>query len=216
MAVDFHRLFLPHVIAILLFAGASAADESATDDYQFEDEIPLTEDDLKQIRALVLARYPMLASSPGIRWSMAWRNVRSIDSASVIYEPHTENAGLRLSYEAHCDRQPPARSWKCDHVKIRRYLQLENQDYEVRVLHEMEIDVALALIDATRPSEHPETAGHSVIPGTVILISHYGDGYRVVWGNPEGRGELGMHATLVSGGDPANPRDWQIGLFPTD
>lgn len=214
MAIYTQKLLLPFVVAIFAIPSAPAADESAADDFEINDEIPLTEHDLEQITALVLAEHPLLASSPGIKWAGAWRSVRSIDGATVIYHPHAEYAGFKQAFEAHCDRQAPVRTWTCDYVKIRRYLQLENQDWEVRVTHEMDIDMALALIEATRTALHATATDISAIPGTVILIAGYGDGYRVAWGNEDGYGELGMAAYLGEDGDPAQPGDWQVSLIP--
>ena len=75
------------------------------------------------------------------------------------------------------------------------------------------IEVALALIQATRGTVQTSRTGGSVIPETAIMILAEGDDYLVTWGSREGYQELAVKAHLRDYGNPARPEDWQAGMW---
>ena len=163
-----------------------AAGESTDTDYSLGDAVPLDEADLRSITLQVLERNPLLASSPGIKFASAQRSVRSTDIASIVYHPHAESAGIKQAFLVRCQRQIPNKSWTCGELEPRRYLQLESQDFEVRLAGDIGSEVALALIEATRGTVQAKATGRAGIPETAILIVPEGDSYLVTWGSPEG------------------------------
>jgi hypothetical protein len=104
----------------------------------FDELAPLPEDERQQITLSLLDRYPLLSASPGVKdaWSSPARPGVT-EGTVVIYYPHSEHHGIKEAFEAHCGRTYPEPTWTCDHVEIRRYLQLTSQDWEVRVRGEI-------------------------------------------------------------------------------
>jgi len=201
------------VIPVLLNAQLVAAEETSSADYLLGDSVPLDENDLQKITLQVLEKNPLLSSSPGIKFASAQRSVRSTDIADVIYYPHAESVGIKQAFQVQCWRQEPSQSWTCSPAEIRRYLQLESQDFEVRVKGKIGSEEVLALIQATRDTLQASVTDSSVVPQTVIMIFPYKDSYLVSWGSSEGYQELMVQARLTDGGNPANPEDWQAGIY---
>ena len=202
------------LVLILAAAGVSlvAAEETPAAEYTVGNSVPLDDNDLHTITVQVLERNPLLSSSPGIKYASAQRSVRSTDIADIIYHPHAETAGIKQAFQVQCQRQG-SQPWACDSVMIRRYLALDSQDFQVRIIGDLESEEAQALIQATRQTVQSSTAGGSAVPDTAIMIFPEGDSYIVTWGRPEGYQDLSVEARLAQGGDPANPEDWQASIF---
>ena len=207
------KITLALVISVLLAAQLFAAGEASSTDYSLGDSVPLDESELREITLQVLEKNPLLSSSPGIKHASAQRSVRSVDIADIIYYPHAESAGIRQAFQIQCRRQMPIKKWTCGEAEIRRYLQIEAQDFEVRVIGGIESHEALALIQATRETMRASATDGSVIPETAILIFPEGDRYLVTWGSPEGYQELAVEAHLRDDGNPTEPEDWQTNIF---
>jgi hypothetical protein len=151
------------------------------------DKVPLEDADLRSITLRVLETHPLLAASPGIKHAEAWRNPTT-DSAMIVFHPHSETAGIKTAYQAHCNRDIPNGAWACPADVIRRYVKLESQDFEVRVRGAIDLQGVLALIEAN-------------------------GGYHVAWGNRDGMGQVSVEAFLREDGNPANPDDWKVRLY---
>jgi hypothetical protein len=167
------------VISVLIAAPLVAAREASNTEYSLGDAVPIDESDLQNITLQVMANNPLLSSSPGIKFASAQRSVRSTDIASIVYLPHAESSGVKHAFQVRCLRQGPNELWMCDTVEIRRYVQLDSQDFEVRVAGNIGIEEALALIQATRGSVQASLTGGSVNPQTAIMIHSTGDAYLV-------------------------------------
>ena len=201
------------VIPVLLNARLVAADGTSTADYSLGDKVPLDESELRAITLQVLEKNPLLSSSPGTKHASAQRSVRSVDIADIIYYPHADSAGMKEAFQVQCRRQAPVKKWTCGDAEIRRYLQLETQDFEVRVTGGIGFDEALALIQATRGTVQASAIDGSTIPETAILIWHEADTFLVTWGGSEGYQELAVEAHLRDDGNPTDPEDWQTSIF---
>ena len=177
------------------------------------DEIALDEADLRMITLQVLERNPLLSSSPGIKVASAMRQDPSTDIADIIFYPHAEIAGVKHAFRVQCYRQNPSELWTCDEVRLRRYMQLESQDFEVRVVGDLGIEQVLALILATRGVAQASASDGSTIPNTANIVLPAGDGYVVVWGTEEGMGQLLVQAQLKKGGNASKPEDWQTRIL---
>lgn len=204
---------LPLIFTVLVATRLVTADETSSADHSLGGSVPLDESELREITLQVLEKNPLLSSSPGIKHASAQRSVRSVDIADVIYYPHAESAGIRRAFQVQCRRQMPIKSWTCGDTEIRRYCQLESQDFEVRVTGGIGYEEALALIQATRGTVQASATDGSVIPKTAILIWREHDTYLVTWGSPEGYQELAVEAHLRDDGNPAEPEDWQTNIF---
>lgn len=199
-------LIVPATIA----APAVAADEPRHREYYIGESVPLDQADLKDITAAVLQVYPLVASSPGVKFAHAQRSAQSTDIASVIFYPHTENAGVKQAVQVRCVRQVSATSWNCENPQMRRYLRLSSQEFEVRVSGGISNEGALALIEASRRF----MVTTSSIYTTAIQIIPDGDGSLLVsWGRAPDSQDLAMRAHLRAGADQAQPESWQISPF---
>lgn len=194
-------------LALLLASFAVVGDEP-----EIGEELPLSQAELDQISADVLAKNPLLASSPGIKFAHAQRSVRSTDIADIIFYPHAELAGLKQAFQVQCRRQGPVETWICSEAEIRSYLKLATQEFEVRVGGGIEMDVALALIEATRLVAHAAAIDQSKIANTAVAIWPRRDRYLVTWGSAEGFQTIITQAFLPDDGDPTDPADWQAEL----
>ena len=96
---------------------------------------------------------------------------------------------------------------------MRRYLQLDSQDFEVRVEGNIGIEEALALIEATRGTAQASVSDSSAIPEAAIIMFPLEDGYLVGWGSDDGQQELDVMAYLKKDGNPAKPEDWQTKIL---
>ena len=207
------------VLAAVAIAETTSPKGERTIELSVDDEVALTTADHDQITAQVLARNPLLSSSPGTKFSDARRSVWSVDTADyievadVIYYPHIETAGFKQAFQVQCSRQAPVESWTCGEAVIRAYLKLETQNFEVRVRDGIAVNEALALIAATRNTAQSSAINGSVVPETAIMIWSFSDKILVSWGSPEGYQDLIIEAHLRNDGDPINPDDWQANLY---
>src|SRR5262245_33230529 len=120
-------------ILAMLAARLAAAGEAPQADPALDTEIPLSDADLRAVTLQVLEQNPILASSPGIKAAFASRGPDTIQVANVIFYPHAETAGIKEAFQTVCRRESPDESWTCHPVRLRRYVKLENQDFELRV-----------------------------------------------------------------------------------
>lgn len=201
------------LLLFLLSAGSAGDASEAQSKYKLGDSVPLSQEDLDQITSIVLKENPLLASSPGIKFSDAQRSVRSTDLADVIWYPHTESGGFKYAFQVGCWRTEPETAWTCNEAEIRRYMQVDSQDYEVRVIGDLQNAEALALVEATRKLLAASRRTLSSVPTTAVLIRPKEDSYLVSWGSAEGYQDLFTLATLVEGGDPTDPDHWQTSLY---
>ena len=209
------------VVAMWPFGTALLADETSSTGYYTED-LELSDAELGDITSQVMAEYPMLSSSPGVKAAGATRHFNKfefdLDDAWVIFHPHTETAGIKQAYQVSCSRHVPDTDWDCDDVRIRRYLTLETQSFEVRMSGPIESDAALALIEATRRALPSELEDGSATPETAINLIPKADGssYLVVWGELEGYGTIMMEAHVLDGADASVPEGWLASVFTSD
>lgn len=204
-------------LCVQIAAPLLPAEETSRGEYSLGESVPLSEADLQNITLQVMQKNPLLSSAPGIKLASAQRSVRSTDIASIVYFPHAESNGIKQAFQVRCLRQAPGDVWMCGDVRLRRYLQLASQEFEVRVTADIASEVALALIEATRETVQASSTGRTAIPETAIMILPDGNGYLVSWGSPEGQEALTVRAQLRDDGNPANPEDWQTRMFePSD
>lgn len=206
------RMLLSAFIGVtLLHSPWVSADSRSFDDHSETDNVPLSQEDLRDITAQVLAKHPLLSSSPGIKYAEATRIYRwSEDVADVIYYPHSESAGIKEAFQVGCTRKIPSTAWTCEDATIRRYLAMVTQDFEVRVTGLISSDAAIALIEATRKVLPVRAADSSDVPDTAMKLSSYDDSATVTWVNFEGRSHLIVKGRLTEGGDPTRPEDWIV------
>jgi hypothetical protein len=182
----------------------------------------LDEADLRAITLQVLERHPVLAASPGIKFASAHRGIRipsangvvgNTDSANVVFYPHAESGGIKYAFHVQCQRHDPSESWTCGDAWLRRYVQLESQDFELRVVNNIGMDVVHALVQATRATALAGASVGTVMPEAAIIVISEGDGYLVAWGNDQGHQSVSVQAHLKENGNPAVPEDWQTEIF---
>ncbi len=194
--------------ALLLVAATARAQHSPGD------SVPLSESDLQQITRQVMQKHPVLSASRGVKAAHAQRSIRSTDIASIVFYPHGESAGMKQALQARCERRMPDEQWNCDDVRLRRYLPLDSQEFEVRVTAaSIRTGEALALIQATRDTVQANAAANSPAPQTAIMILPYYAGYQVTWGTPDGQQQLMVEAKLRAGGNPEKADDWQTRMI---
>lgn len=183
---------------------------------QDADDVPLPADEIRQITASLLERYPQLASSPGVKVAAApdREGAGTSDATVVVFHPHTQSRGVKEALVAYCGRMRRDEIWTCDNVEFRRYAQLASQDFEVRVRGEISSDAALALIEASRRDLQAAANDRSDLPSTAVMVqAQKNDRYFVTWGTPEGIARVVMRGELALDGDPANPNDWRASIF---
>ena len=96
-----NQMLLVAIVGLsVLHCPSVSADDQSSDDYSRHDSVPLSQDDLREITAQVLAKEPLLSSSPGIKHASATRFDGSEDEATVFYYPHSENAGIKQAFNA--------------------------------------------------------------------------------------------------------------------
>lgn len=210
-------------LTILLLAAIQAdrpltAEESAASDNGYHAEnFQLGDDELREITSQVMAQHPLLASSPGIKYAGAARHRRSQDVAEVLYYPHIEHAGIKQAFHVGCSRRVPETYWNCDDVRIRRYMALDSQDFEVRISGPIHSDEAMAMIEATRRALPARLDDGSVTPRTAVqILPSTRSGYLVTWGNEIGHQKLMMWARLADGADPGKPEGWLAEVYSPD
>ena len=196
----------------LLHSPSASADGQSSDDHTRPDSIPLTQEDLRDITAQVMAKQPLLSSSPGIKVADASR-VWGEEFAFVVYHPHSEEAGIKHAFQVECARKPPNKTWNCEDASIRRYLALATQDYEVRVTGPIAFSAAMALIEASK-QVLPLVAHEGIaVPDTVRNISSFDDSANVVWVSFTGNSAILIQGHLAEGDDPAQPDSWIVSRF---
>jgi len=207
------------LVVSVLAARLVVAGEPASTDYVMGDVVPIDEGDLRMITLQVLETNPLLSSSPGIKFSEARRSGlvmpsgQLFDTAYIVYYPHAESAGIKEAFQVHCKREIPSELWTCDHVEIRRYMQLDTQEFEVRVKGDIGREAALALIQATRGTAQASATDGSAVPDTAIIMFPANGEYLVIWGSDESHSEFAVEAHLRKGGNPANSADWETRIF---
>jgi hypothetical protein len=182
------------------------------------DDVPLPADEVRQITASLLERYPQLASSPGVKIATApdREGAGTSDATVVVFYPHTQSRGFKEALVAYCERMRSDKIWTCDHVEFRKYAQLASQDYEVRVRGEISSEAAFALIEASRRDLQAAAADRSDLPKTAVMVqAQKNDRYFVTWGTPEGIARVVMRGELTLDGDPTNSNDWRASIFDT-
>jgi hypothetical protein len=209
------RKLLPGLVGVtLLHSLWVSADDQSSDHLSESDTVPLSQEDLRDITAQVMAKQPLLSSSPGIKYAEATRIDRwSEDVADVIYYPHFESGGIKEAFQVACSRKIPNTAWTCEDATIRRYLTLDTQDFEVRVRGSISSEAAIALIEATRRLLPVKSADSDDVPDTAMTLSSYDVSATVVWTNFEGRSHLMVKGELVEGGDPTRPDDWIVNSY---
>ena len=201
-------------LSVLHCPAVAAGDRSPTDIDRSED-VPLTQDDLRDITAQVMAEQPLLSSSPGIKYANAYR-IWGKENAIVIFQPHSEEAGIKQAFQVECTRQPLTITWNCEGASIRRYLSFATQDYEVRVTGPIGLSGAIALIEASRQVVSVVADEGVAVPDTVSYITSYDDGASVTWVNFERNSAILIEGQIAEGGDPAQPGDWIVSRFDPD
>lgn len=195
--------------------------------------VPLTESDLQSIMLEVLKQRPLLSASPGIKFAEAYRGYRVTQGSSadlevtsgqaardpavspviqafVIFFPHFDSGGVKQAYQVNCERRHMGGSWDCPWIRIRRYLRVEGQDFETRVIHDIGSDVARALIEATRETARAGAKAKQSVPDTAVIVFPVErKKYVVSWGSSDGQATVDVEAALRNGGDPRNPSDWE-------
>jgi hypothetical protein len=207
----YSQMLLSVFVAVtLLHSPWVRSDDQSADRYPEPENVPLSREDLRDITAQVMAKRPLLSSSPGIKYAEANRIGKAEDWAVVIYYPHSESAGMKEAFQVDCIRQVPNTAWTCEDATIRRYLALDTQDFEVRVRGPISSDAAIALIEATRKVLPVRTADVSDVPDTAMTLHSYDDSGTVAWVNFDGRSHQRVKGQLSEGGDPTRPQDWIV------
>lgn len=202
-----------YLVFAVLCARAAAANSSDGE----RKWLPIPAHEREQIVLSLVDRYPEIASSPGIKAAYAPldRGKGSL-MTNVIFHPHREVRGIKEAFQTLCGWDRQLEEWLCENVQIRRYLKLESQDFEVRVKGGISSEAALALIAASRQQL---LASRGAIPddiSTATIILPRPDGaYHITWGTREGRGRLGMRATVREGADPTDPENWYTTILET-
>ncbi len=174
--------------------------------------VPVSEADLEEITTVMITRVPELASSPGIKSATAYRSAGTV-SATVEFHPHARRGGMSRAIVAHCGQAEHEGPWTCESGSLRNYLQLHGQEFEVRVTGDVEYDVAMALIEATRGAvgAYPYRDSEIDMPDTVVMIfPGKKDTMAIGWGSKTGTLELSFRVALIDGRDQSDPRGWRV------
>lgn len=190
---------------------AEAADNQPHPPVATDVEVKLEASDLDAITMDIVARYPILSASPGIKYAQGLQMYPSGVSARVIFFPHSESRGVKNAIQAHCRRESPGAPWSCPSVESRRYVELDTQDFEVRVVGDIDLDGVLALADATRALAM--AALPNIRVDTLMVIYPMNGGFLVGWGSLSHREAVSVQATLKAGGNAANADDWSAFLL---
>ena len=195
----------------VLFAGAAfAAEEKLKKD---PGEVPLEKSDKQEISALVLAANPELASSPGIKYSLAFESPGDGREAFVIFEPHADTGGVKKALQVDCLRASGESPWTCNPAKQRRYMRVENQEVEVVVVGDIDSREALAVVEATRTSLSHYLDGQPADSCRAIQLMPGVTGYKVNWSCEAIDTGLYMHATPIAGADTTRTSGWQTSEY---
>jgi hypothetical protein len=202
--------------ATLQFAGARAAESvQAPDAAPAPAGVQLVETDFGEITLAVLKAHPLLASSRGIKYAAARRpperpGFSPVEIADVIFHPHVDSGGVKQAYQVQCRRPVPDGSWDCPDVDIRRYLTLQGQDFEVRVMGDIGNDAARALIEASRVAALACAPNGTAAPATAMVVFPVEDGYLVGWETKDGQAGISVLGRLRPAGDLGSAHEWQV------
>jgi hypothetical protein len=192
-------------------SAVTAVEGPPTPPPDFEFELELNRSDLNAIRMDVLQRFPILAASPGIKFARGERGYPSGEAAHVVFFPHSDTRGVKNALQAHCLRDTTESQWSCPVVETRRYVELDTQDYEVRVVADIDLEGVLALMEATRPLMLATRPSSSV--DTLMVIFAAEGGYIVGWGSEDERETVTLQAHLRDDGYAANVDDWNVSVY---
>ncbi len=219
------------IAAVLLTSPCLASDTPAnehtlapvTPDYGVETpdyRVDLDQSELQLITLEVLKEHPLLSASPGIKHIDATRAFairkdaesmyRSLVVANVVFYPHFETGEIKQAFQAHCQRDTSSKAWSCPVVEIRRYVRLDSQVHEVRVMGDIDLAGIQAVIAATRQPAAAIALKRSEVADTAIVLFSCGAGYHISWGQKNGMGTVRLEARLRTDGDPADPDDWEV------
>lgn len=211
MKTKIHKASITFLALSLVFAGpTSAASEEST---RSHGEVPLAASDKREISALVLAANPDLASSPGIKYSLAFETPGDGRDAFVIFKPHADTGGVKQALQVDCLRASGDSPWSCDPAKVRRYMRVENQEVEVVVVGDIDSREALAVVEATRVSLPHYLDGQPADSCRAIQLMPGVTGYKVNWSCEEIDTGLFMHATSIAGADTTTVSGWQTSEY---
>ena len=200
-----------------LFVGTAvlAQDDVPDAGSNFAEQFELTAEDISDITSQVMAKHPLISSSPGVKYAGGSRHRQVHEGADLIYHPHVEIAGVKHAFQVSCSRELPEKSWDCADVRIRRYVAVESQEFEVRVTGSVGSKVALVLIEATRRAIPRFSSEYSTPPSTAVMIRSgcESGGYMVRWGTPEGYARLTFRVQLPEGADPHDPDAWDVKVW---
>ena len=164
------------------------------------------------MRLVVINEAPIVASSPGIKYAGAQRSARA-DIADIIFYPHSETSGIKHAIQAKFWRKDYGDAWKLSSTSQRDYIELDSQDWEVRVKGGFSFDVVQALIAATRDAMHTSIADAVDRPRVVIQVFPYNDSVLVIWGDSGGQGGLTVQAWLLEDRDPNEAGSWRAKIY---
>lgn len=216
---------LPLSVAATLFISAgplstiAAAEEAPSVQVAPDHSVQLDEHDRQLITMEVLKSQPLLSASPGIKAVDAFGGYSSDEDkdpalvqviANVIFYPHAESRGVKQAFQAHCSRSASGGDWTCFAIELRRYVRLDTQDFDVRVTANLDLAAILAVVEATRQPAAAAAMETSEVADTASSIFACSDGYIVSWGSKDGEGRIGLIANLRTGGNSAEPGDWQV------
>lgn len=200
------------LIAVALAMASTLSAVAAADDSEpradLDVALELSASDRDAITMLLLQQYPILSASPGIKLAHRYRHYPSGESARVLFYPHSESRGIKSAIQAGCARDTPQSPWSCPNTEERRYVKLDTQDFEVRVVGDIDLDGVIALTEATRPVMLATRSSPTV--HTLMVVLAAGDGFVVGWGSEEARETVTFEARLRDGGNPASPADWDV------
>jgi hypothetical protein len=207
------RLLIAVALATSQLSAARAADDSPEPPADVDVGFELTPSDRDDITMVLLQRYPILSASPGIKFGRKFqhRDRGSREWAQIVFYPHSETHGVKNAIQARCERDTPESTWSCPNVGLRRYVKLDSQDFEVRVVGNIDLDGVLALRDATKTLA--ATAFPNVAIDMVTMIYETEEGYLVAWGSSTWREGVTVQATLRAGGNAAFASDWDAFLL---
>jgi hypothetical protein len=202
--------------SLSILCAAYAVAEDAQSPVEIYDSVPLQSSDIRAITSVVLAAHPEVASSPGIKYAEAYRTPRATDAADVIFYPHTDTGGIKTALQVGCSRSGSDQPWACEPAELRRYLRVDNQDFEVRVTGDIGSAEALAVVEATRAGLPLYLESGNADQCQAIILRQASNGHKIQWACPERDTALFMHATAIAGSDTTQTSGWQVSeyIFP--
>ncbi len=195
--------------ALLIVAATSSANDPAARDWQEPVHVSLTEADLAAITDVMVQNAPIVAASPGVKWSSASRTDDTIH-ARVLFHPHKETGGIGHAVNAFCVKEGDA-PWKCPSGNLRSYMQVPGQDFRMRVMGTVDYDAAIALVDATGQALKEDPSIDTSEVDTAVLICCFDEGGATVnWGTSEGYSRVSVTAMPIPGRSRREAAGWEI------